>query len=66
LRKRLPIRHSFFPTKIGRQKPAGSNAFADLFFRKCAQTICAPIDMDRRHSGVLITAAAKVNRAWGY
>src|SRR5205085_12067101 len=61
LRKRLPARHPFAPTEVAWKKTPGSNSFANLFLRKCAEACCAPTNVNHRHTGVLVSAASKVN-----
>src|SRR5438128_447268 len=67
LRERLPTGHSFPPTEIARNETSGAKSFANLFFRKCAQTRCAPINVDHRHNvRVLVSRSGKVNLRCSY
>jgi len=62
LRKRFPTRHSFAPTEIGGNKPTRFQSLANFFFRKCAQTSCAPVNVDHRHDArFYLRRSRKVN-----
>src|ERR1700737_337277 len=50
LRKRLPTRHPFAPTKIAWEKATGANSFANFFLRKWPRPGAPPINVNHRHN----------------